>query len=273
VITSSGKREATAELTQQIADSTQQAASAERSRRASVVKETKHSESETIQTRIVANYNHSHALSMHYYEVVQVYRVITRPKKFERLLFIPLKKINFRDPRNVRRWRRKLEDAALSPYHRQLIDAVSGKVTLTVNALTIIDYYQNEYDQAKQELQTLEGFVQQYPNTMNTEGTTTIPAGVESQISTLRQEVNRKKSAYENQKIRKRRDALRESSHLEPFGVEGDSRRGWWRIPAEAKLVAVAVGNEARGENLATTVIVHLDNSSSITTNLIGAQR
>ena len=55
--------------------STQQAASSVRNRRASIVKEVSEQEHEAVSTRIVANYNHMHALTVQYFEVVQLYRV------------------------------------------------------------------------------------------------------------------------------------------------------------------------------------------------------
>jgi hypothetical protein len=57
-------------MSQNIADSTHQAANAARNRRASVVREVSEAESERISTRTLTNYNHMHALSVQYYEVV-----------------------------------------------------------------------------------------------------------------------------------------------------------------------------------------------------------
>ena len=71
---SSGVRSITAAMTQNVADATHQAASSARNMFASVVRELSQSEHESISTRVVANYNHMHALTVQYYEVVQMYR-------------------------------------------------------------------------------------------------------------------------------------------------------------------------------------------------------
>ena len=58
-------------------DATHQAASSVRNRRASIVKEISETEHESsVSTRILANYNHMHALTVQYYEVVELYRVL-----------------------------------------------------------------------------------------------------------------------------------------------------------------------------------------------------
>ena len=49
-----------------------------RNRRASIVREVSQTEHESISTRVVTNYNHMHALSLHYYEVVQAFRTTTQ---------------------------------------------------------------------------------------------------------------------------------------------------------------------------------------------------
>ena len=72
---STGHRDITAELTQSVAESTEQHATSVRNRRATTVQEVSDSESEEISHRIVANYNHMHALTIQYWEVVQTYRV------------------------------------------------------------------------------------------------------------------------------------------------------------------------------------------------------
>jgi hypothetical protein len=60
-----------------------------------VVRETTQSEKDQVLTRVVTNNNHMHAMSVQYYEVVQVYNVTTKPTKLERCLFIPLQELTF----------------------------------------------------------------------------------------------------------------------------------------------------------------------------------
>ncbi|MFJ9696347.1 hypothetical protein [Kitasatospora sp. NPDC101183] len=92
---STGVRSVADEATQRISARTQQLATAARSRNMTVVRETSQSEKDQVLTRVVTNYNHMHAMSVQYYEVVQVYNVTTRPTRLERCLFIPLQELTF----------------------------------------------------------------------------------------------------------------------------------------------------------------------------------
>lgn len=92
---SSGVKSVADEATQRISARTQQLATAARSRNMTVVRETSQSEKDQVVTRVVTNYNHMHAMSVQYYEVVQVYSVTTKPTKLERCLFIPLQELTF----------------------------------------------------------------------------------------------------------------------------------------------------------------------------------
>jgi hypothetical protein len=92
---SSGSRQVAARTSQDIAARTQQLATSARSRQVAVIRETSQSEGEQVATRVVTNYNHMHAMSVQYYEVVQAYEVATRPVLIERCLFIPLKILTF----------------------------------------------------------------------------------------------------------------------------------------------------------------------------------
>ena len=88
--TSSGTRNVAAQSSQSVAESTQQAAAAVRNRRATVVQEVEESESSTVTTRVVANYNHMHALNVQYYETIQVFSVKTQVARVRRCLFVPI---------------------------------------------------------------------------------------------------------------------------------------------------------------------------------------
>jgi hypothetical protein len=109
-----GTRDVAASFAQNINDRSQQHATAARTRRASIVREVSQEEHETITTRVVANYNHMHALTVNYYEVVQAFRVTTQLERTERCLFVPLQLMNFRDVATVERWRFALARAALT---------------------------------------------------------------------------------------------------------------------------------------------------------------
>ena len=70
---SAGTRDLAATMNQRVSDSTQQASSSVRDRRASIVKEISEQEHESVSTRIIANYNHMHALTVQYFEVIEIY--------------------------------------------------------------------------------------------------------------------------------------------------------------------------------------------------------
>ncbi|MFD9596388.1 hypothetical protein ACFWA9_27085 [Kitasatospora sp. NPDC059973] len=92
---STGVKSVAVEASQRISERTQQLATAARSRNMTVVRETTQAEKDQVLTRVVTNYNHMHAMSVQYYEVVQIYNVTTKPTKLERCLFIPLQELTF----------------------------------------------------------------------------------------------------------------------------------------------------------------------------------
>src|SRR5262249_58981548 len=125
-----GARAPAANYAQDINDRSQQNASWVRNRRASIVREVSQSEHEEISTRVLTNYNHMHALSIHYYEVVQAFRTTTQLERVEKCLFVPVKLMDFRDPALVDRWRLQLADAALTERARRQLTVEYGVVEL-----------------------------------------------------------------------------------------------------------------------------------------------
>lgn len=73
--TSQGSRNLAAENVQRLNDSFSQASSAQREINSTVVIQARQEEKESIQTRTFSNYNHSHTLTILYYEVLRHYRV------------------------------------------------------------------------------------------------------------------------------------------------------------------------------------------------------
>lgn len=73
--TSDGSRDLAAENVQRLSDSFSQASSAQREINSTVVIQARQEEKESIQTRTFSNYNHSHTLTVLYYEVLRHYRV------------------------------------------------------------------------------------------------------------------------------------------------------------------------------------------------------
>jgi len=119
--TSNTSRNETASAQQNIASHTQQNAALARNKRAAVVTEVSQNESESLATRTVTNYNHMHALSLQYYEVVQIYETTLRVANIERCLFIPMRQINFRNEANIRKFSSVLIRFALDKRTRDLL--------------------------------------------------------------------------------------------------------------------------------------------------------
>ena len=125
-----GARDLAASYAQDINDRSQQNASSVRNRRASIVREVSQSEHEQISTRVLTNYNHMHALSIHYYEVVQAFRTTTQLERADRCLFVPVGLVDFRNTGIVDRWRLLLAGAALSERVRRQLTVEYGVVEI-----------------------------------------------------------------------------------------------------------------------------------------------
>ncbi len=92
---SNGFRAVLGQVQQSLNDSTVQNASNIRSLYSTIVVTDEQSEREEITTRNVTNYNHSHALTIQYYEVLQKYQVEVNLDTWQPILFIPFKPIDF----------------------------------------------------------------------------------------------------------------------------------------------------------------------------------
>ncbi|MEO9014987.1 MAG: hypothetical protein ABI275_06665 [Terrimesophilobacter sp.] len=130
---SHGSRSVMAEMEQRVNDRTEQHATSVRNRRATAVREISQTEHEQVSTRIVANYNHMHALTVQYYEVVQIYRVSVELNSFTRALFLPFELLDFGGANAadlVSRFRAQLLTAALTPRAVELLRDDQGRIEL-----------------------------------------------------------------------------------------------------------------------------------------------
>jgi hypothetical protein len=95
--TSDGSRDLAAENVQRLNDSFSQASSAQRELNSTVVIQARQEEKESIQTRTFSNYNHSHTLTILYYEVLRHYRVTVEwvRRRPAVLVQIPARTTNF----------------------------------------------------------------------------------------------------------------------------------------------------------------------------------
>jgi len=118
-----------------LSDSTHQSALSTRSRRATIVKESFQAEHETVQTRVITNYNHMHAMTIQYYEVVQLYKTIMKVENVEKVLFIPMSPIRFIENSAVLdQFRDVLARVALLPWVRDALLALPNTTTIQASS-------------------------------------------------------------------------------------------------------------------------------------------
>ena len=127
---SNGTREVESEMLQAVSDRTQQHSSNSRNRRASIVQEVNQSETEKVSTRVVTNYNHMHALTVQYFEVVQLYAVRTTLVRKQPCLYVPIQPIDRWTPELVRLFRDQILVSALTAEVTYSLITTAGTVAL-----------------------------------------------------------------------------------------------------------------------------------------------
>jgi hypothetical protein len=105
--TQQAARKASAESLQKLRDTTMQSASAIRSQRSSVVQTLGQGETMRVQSEVVANHNHCHAITIEYFEVLRHFQVFQELVDVQECLFIPLLMSRF-DSMKALRWRETL---------------------------------------------------------------------------------------------------------------------------------------------------------------------
>ena len=103
-------RSTAANALNQLRDRTVQSASSVRSQRSSVVQTVRQGERVTATTETVANYNHCHAITIQYFEVLRHLLVRQRLTDVQECLFVPLLMSRFTSDK-ARRWRNTLVSA------------------------------------------------------------------------------------------------------------------------------------------------------------------
>lgn len=126
----SGDRTLNAAMLQNINDRTHQASNSVRNRRATTVVETTQQEKEQLSTRVVTNYNHMHALTVQYFEVVQIYKVILELSRVTPCLFVPMKLVTFTE-QVIRRYRDVIAKVGIVPEVRALAFAEPSQLAIT----------------------------------------------------------------------------------------------------------------------------------------------
>jgi hypothetical protein len=129
--TSSGNRNIHASTVQQISDSFAQASSSVRELRSTIVIQSDQQEHVKAETRVVANHNHSHALTMLYYEVLRHYKVTTQFSRLRPSLLVQYGHIDFRNINNIVHHRKILESVLIEGRLLACFDAVEKLQCLT----------------------------------------------------------------------------------------------------------------------------------------------
>jgi hypothetical protein len=141
---SDGSRDLAAENVQRLNDSFSQASSALREINSTVVIQARQEEKESIQTRTFSNYNHSHTLTILYYEVLRHYRVTVEwvRRRPAVLIQVPTRITTF-DAATLIGHRFLLEPALLDPTLKPAFDALDKQETIrehqTLHAITTSD--------------------------------------------------------------------------------------------------------------------------------------
>ena len=116
-------RSLTGSTLQQLRERITQSASALRSQRISVVQSVRQGETHQVQSEVVANHNHGHAITVEYFEVLQHFQIHHRLTSVRECLFIPLLMTDFTDTK-VLRWRDAIEPFLLKPELADGFDAI-----------------------------------------------------------------------------------------------------------------------------------------------------
>ena len=129
--TSDGSRDVAAEMVQRVGDSFSQASSVQRELNSTVVIQARQEQKESIQTRTFSNYNHSHTLTILYYEVLRHYRVTVEwvRRRHAALVAVP-KRVEKFDEDTILKYRHVLESALLDPSLKPGFDALAKLVTI-----------------------------------------------------------------------------------------------------------------------------------------------
>ena len=115
-------RQTSASDLQKITDRLVQSANAVRSQRSSVIQTVSQGERFEVSAETVANYNHCHAITIQYFEVLRHFKVRQRLADARECLFVPLLMSPF-DLNKALRWKEALRAALIDDKHAKAFDA------------------------------------------------------------------------------------------------------------------------------------------------------
>lgn len=135
---SSGVRNIAGNTAQNISDAFHQASSALRELNSTVVVQSSQAESATAKTRVIVNHNHSHALTMLYYEVLRHYRLLTRPSAIKPVLFLKHKTPQF-DYVSIFKFRNEIAASLIDPGLKDCLAVIEKRHCLEINLQRVKD--------------------------------------------------------------------------------------------------------------------------------------
>lgn len=119
----------------QLRDMVEQGASAVRNQRSTVVQTARQNERFRVETEVVANHNHCHAITVQYFEVLRHYAIEQQLTHVQECLFIPLLMSQFDEPKTAR-WMDLLRPALRDPNPRAVFRLVTGGLSLRQKPLS-----------------------------------------------------------------------------------------------------------------------------------------
>jgi pimeloyl-ACP methyl ester carboxylesterase len=122
-------REVSASTMHELKDRINQSAAAVRSQRATVIQTLGQGERQRVETEVIANHNHCHALTMQYFEVLRHFQVLEELAEVRECLFVPFLMTRFHDTK-VLRWREAIVRNCLK---RRLLPAFDAIERIQLN--------------------------------------------------------------------------------------------------------------------------------------------
>lgn len=136
-------RDVASSMLNQAQDRTSQAANSVRSQRVTTVQSARQGESLTVQTEVVSNHNHCHAVTMEYFEVLRHFQVSVETADVQECLFVPLALDAF-TPAKALRWRDSLNSALSRTDLAGGFDAIARMLTNWADADVPLGRYADE---------------------------------------------------------------------------------------------------------------------------------
>lgn len=136
-------RQVAASSLQQVRDRTLQAASSARSQRSTIIQTVRQGETMRVQTEVVANHNHCHAVTMEYFEVLRHFQVSQELADVQECIFVPMT-VSYFDGDRALRWREVLLTGLRRPELAGAFDSLARVQSNWANADYPVARYADE---------------------------------------------------------------------------------------------------------------------------------